>query len=122
MSKEDKDELIISALLSNPTIRAAAIVCEVSERQIYTRLKTPSFKARYDAARRELLEQSTAYVQGMVSEAIKKMHDVMNDPETSKQVQLNAAEGIIRNSLKLTEQADVISQIEDLKKAVYQNE
>ena len=117
-----KDELIISALLSNPTVRAASTACGVSETQIYARLRNATFKAKYGAARRELLEQSTAYIQGIVSEAIQKMRDVMNDPDASQQVQLNAAEAITRNSLKLTEQADILAQLAELKKAVFPNE
>ena len=117
-----KDELIISALIGNPTVRAAATACGVSETQIYTRLRTAAFREKYDAARRELLEQSTAYIQGIVSEAIQKMRDVMNDPNASQQVQLNAAEAITRTSLKLTEQADILAQIAELKKAVFPNE
>lgn len=117
-----KDELIIAALLSNPTVRAASTACGVSETQIYARLRNATFKAKYDAARRELLEQSTAYIQGIVSEAIQKMRDVMNDPDASQQVQLNAAEAITRNSLKLTEQADILAQLAELKKAVFPNE
>lgn len=117
-----KDELILAALLSNPTVRAAATACGVSETQIYARLRTPAFKERYDNARHELLAQSTTFVQGLVGDAIKKMRDVMNDPDASQQVQLNAAEAITRNSLKLTEQTDILAQIAELKKAVFANE
>lgn len=114
-----KDELIISALISNPTVRAAAAACGVSETQIYSRLRQPAFKEKYDTARRGLLEQSTAYLQGIVSEAIEKMRDVMNDPDAAPQVQLNAAEAITRTSLKLTEQTDILTQLAELKKAVF---
>lgn len=117
-----KDEIIISALISNPTVRAAAQVCGVCETQIYARLRTKAFREKYDAARLEVLQQSTAYIQGIVSEAIQKMRNVMNDPDASQQVQLNAAEAIIRNSLKLTEQADIMAQLAEIKKAVYPNE
>lgn len=117
-----KDELILAALLSNPTVRAAATACCVSETQIYARLRTPAFKERYDNARRELLAQSTTFVQSLVGDAIKKMRDVMNDPDASQQVQLNAAEAITRNSLKLTEQNDILTQLAELKKAVFANE
>lgn len=119
---ERKDELIIAALISNPTVAAAATACGVSQTQIFARLRTPAFKEKYDAARREILEQSAAYIQGMVSEAIRKMRDVMNDKNASPQVQLNAAEAITRNSLKLTEQADILTQLAELKKAVFPNE
>ena len=117
-----KDEIIMAALISNQTVRAASKACGVSETQIYARLRTPAFKEKYDAARRELLEQSAAYVQGLVSDAIKKMYEVMNDRDASQQVQLNAAEAITRNSLKLTEQADILAQLAELKKAVFPNE
>lgn len=119
---ERKDELIISALISNPTVRAAAAVCGISEKQIHTRLRQPAFREKYDAARRELLEQSTAYIQGIVSEAIQKMRDVMHDPDASQQVQLNAAEAITRTSLKYTEQNDILAQLAELKKAVFHSE
>lgn len=117
-----KDEVIIAALISNPTVRAASKACGVSETQIYARLRTPAFKEKYDTARREILEQSAAYIQGLVSDAIKKMHAIMNDENASQQVQLNAAEAITRNSLKLTEQADILAQLAELKKAVFPNE
>ena len=121
-TKKRNDETLIAALISNPTIKAAATACGVSERYIYGRLHDPAFKEKYDAARREVLEQSTAFIQGIVSEAITKMRDVMNDPDASQQTQLNAAESILRNSLKLTEQNDILTQLAELKKAVFPNE
>lgn len=117
-----KDEQILAALLTNPTVRAASKACGVSETQIYARLRNPEFREKYDNARRELLEQSTAYIQGIVSEAIDKMREVMNDPDAAPQVQLNAAECITRNSLKLTEQTDILRQLAELKKAVFPND
>lgn len=117
-----KDELIISALLGNPTVRKAAAACGVSEAQIYARLRNAAFKEKYDRARRELLAQSTAYLQGITGEALQKMYQIMNDPDAAPQVQLNAANAIASNSLKMTEQADILAQIEELKKAVFPNE
>ena len=122
MKNQNKDEIVIAALISNPTVRAAAQVCGVCETQIYSRLRTKAFKDKYDAARLEVLQQSTAYIQGVISEAIQKMRDIMNDENASQQVQLNAAEAIIRTSLKLTEQTDIITQLAEIKKAVFPNE
>ena len=121
-TKKRNDETLIVALISNPTIKAAATACGVSERYIYGRLRDPAFKEKYDAARREMLEQSTAFIQGITSEAIQKMREVMNDPDASQQTQLNAAESILRNSLKFTEQNDILTQLAELKKAVFPNE
>lgn len=118
-ASERRDELILAALLSNSTVRAAAAACDVSETQIYSRLRNKEFREKYDRARRDLLDQSTAYIQGLVSEAIKKMYDVMNDKNAAPQVQLNAAESIIRTCLKLTEQQDILQQIQELQEAVF---
>ena len=114
-----KNELIISSLISTTSVRAAAKVCGVSETQIYARLRDPAFKKQYDDARREMLEQSTAYVQGIVGEALQKMYEIMNDENAAPQIQLKAAEAIVRNSIKLTEQNDIIGQIAELMAAVF---
>ena len=118
-SANRKDELIIAALLSNPTVRAAAAACGVSETQIYARLRQPAFKERYDRARLEVLQQSTAYLQGIVSDAIRKMYELMNDPDTAPQIQLNAAIAITRTQQTMTEQTDILTQLAELKKAVF---
>lgn len=114
-----KDELIISALLSNPTVRGAAAACGISETQIYARLRKATFNRKYERARREVLAQSTAYLQGVTGEALQKMHKIMNDPNAAPQVQLNAANAIASNSLKMTEQLEILTQLNELKKAVF---
>lgn len=116
-----KDDLVIAALITNPTVRAASAACGVSETQIYCRLRTPAFKERYDRTKREMLEQCTTYVQGTLSEALEKMREIMNDPDASQQVQLNAAESIVRTALKLSEITFVLGEIEDIKKALNPN-
>ena len=116
---ERKDELIIAALLSNPTVRAAAAVCGISETQIYDRLRKPAFKEKYDQARLELLQQSTGYLQGIVGDAIRKMYEIMNDPDNAATVQLQAATAITRTQLAMTEQTDILTQLAELKKAVF---
>lgn len=117
-----KDELIITALLSNPTVRAAAAACGMGETQIYARLRNPAFKERYDRARLETLQQSTAYLQGIVGEAIRKMYDIMTDPDNAPTVQLQAAQAITRTQQAMTEQTDILTQLAELKRAVFPDE
>jgi len=106
----------LAALISNPTIRAASQACGVSETQIYTYLRDPEFKTKYDATRRELLERNTAALQSHLGAAIQTMGDLCVDPDASAQVRLNVADAIIRNTLKLTEQTDIIGRISALEK------
>ena len=118
----DRDDLVIAALIANPTIKAASAACGVSETQISVRLRKPAFKKRYDEARRELLEQTTAYVQGALTEAIDKLLSIMRDPDVSPQTQVNAASALVRTFLKLNEDTYILNQIEEIKKAIFINE
>ena len=38
------DDRIITALLTKPTIKAAAVECGISESKVYSRLRDPDFK------------------------------------------------------------------------------
>ena len=118
----DRDDLVIAALIANPTIKAASAACGVSETQIRVRLRKPAFKKKYDTARRELLEQTTAYVQGALTEAIDKLLSIMRDPDASPQTQVNAASALVRTFLKLNENCYILNQIEEIKKAVFIDE
>lgn len=111
-----KDDTLIAALLSNATVRAAAQAVGRSETQVYARLRDPLFKARYDEVRHGLLEQSTAALQGRLSAAVETMTEIMQDTDAPHQTRLNAAEAIVRNSLKLTEQTDIIERLDRLEK------
>ena len=81
------DEIILAALLSTPTVRAASQACGVSESVIYSRLKEPDFRERYDKERREMLTQSAAALQTHLGDAIEAMGEIVNDKETPLGVQ-----------------------------------
>lgn len=111
-----KDEKIMAALLANPTIRAASQACGVSETQIYARLRNPAFKARYQDARQELLAGATRALQAHLADAITVMVEICRDTKAAPQIRLNAADAILRNSLRLTEQEEILTELRKLEK------
>lgn len=117
MTKDEKDERILAALISNPSTRAAAQACHVSETHIYERLRDRDFKARYDKARLSLLDETTAALQKHLRAAVEGMANIAEDQTAPAQVRLNACEGIIRCSLKMTEQVEILKRIEQLETA-----
>ena len=121
-NKNKRDEKIIAALICNPTRRAAAAALKISEAQLYARMHSPEFKQKYADARREVLEQSTAYLQGIVGDALLKMYEIMTDPDNAPTVQLQAAQAITRTQIAMTEQVDILVQLAELKKAVFPDE
>lgn len=86
----------------------------MSESQVYSRLRNPDFKARYDKARQELLDGNVRALQGHLGTAIEVMGQICTDSETPPQTRLNAADAIIRNSLKLTETVDILRRLSEL--------
>ena len=118
VQKAEKDEKILAALLANPTTKAAAAACGISETQIYERLRDTEFKNRYDSARCEMLEASAAALQKHIGAAIEEMAKIATDKDTPAQTRLNACEAVIRSSLKLTDQVEILRRIEKLEKSM----
>lgn len=111
------DEAIIAALLSSATNYAAAQQCGLSESQMYARMRNDGFKKKYAETKARLLERATAAVQGHMGEAVSTMAEIMGNDKNSPQVRLNAADSIIRNGLRLTEQQEIIERLEALERA-----
>lgn len=108
------DEKILNALLCANSAQEAAKQSGISRSTIQRRLSDPAFRERYYAAQRDLLKDHTAALQGHMGTAIEVMADVMTDQGASAQTRLNAADAVIRNSLKLTEQTDILRRLEAL--------
>jgi hypothetical protein len=111
-----KDEAIIAALLSTPTVKAAAVKAGIGETQLRARLRDPEFNEKYKTARRELLQESTNALQTHLQTAVQVLYDVMTDTEASQQTRVNAAEAVIRNNLKMTEQTDILTRLDELER------
>ena len=108
------DEEIIAALLSAETNRKAADICGLSERQLYKRMRSDDFKIRYARARGQILDRATTTVQSGMNEAVCTMIDIMRNTDISPQTRLNAADSVLRNGLKLTEQNEILQRLERL--------
>jgi hypothetical protein len=68
-----REEVAIAALLPEPTILQAAEKAIVSESTLLRRLAEPAFKARYRAARRQVVEQAVSELQQAASEAVEAL-------------------------------------------------
>lgn len=112
------DEKIISALLSCSTNKQAAAACGITEKQLYNRMSTATLKTKLAEARARLLDGATAALQARMGEAVDTMTTVMQDPDTPAQTRLNAAEAVLRNSLKLSERGDILARLDALEEAL----
>lgn len=96
------DEALITAIISNPTIKAAAKAAGCSESVIYQRLRKRKFVETLKAYREEILRETVSKVQANMSSAVETIASIMNDSKINPQQRLNAAEMLIRQHRELT--------------------
>lgn len=113
-AKQDK---AIAALLSEPTIAAAADKLGVNDRQIYRWLEESEFVAAYRAARREAVGQAIARLQQTSSHAVTVLLSLMADRKTPATVRLNAASKVLEFAVKAIELDDIQARLEALEQA-----
>lgn len=114
MAKNNKDQLILNAVLAYPTVREASEAINVPESTIYLRLKDEKFNKRYNEAKTQMLKNTTTFLQTKLQEATATIVEIMNDTETPPQVRLNAAKSVFDYCIKLTETTEILSRIEAL--------
>ena len=110
--RERCEELAILALLSEPTIAAAATKARISERTLLRWLAESSFQARYRAARRQVVEQAIAQLQQGTGEAVEALRRNLKCGVPAAEIA--AAKAVIDFSTKAIELTDLIERIEAL--------
>ena len=108
------DEQIIAAVLAADTNKSAADMCGLSEAQFYKRIRADDFKQKFSKIKAELFEHATITMQNGMTEAANTMLEILRCEKASPQVRLNAADSILRNAMKLTEQNDILQRLERL--------
>jgi hypothetical protein len=106
-----KQELLIAALLSSPTIQEAAHAAGVSEPTAHRWLREAAFEVAYRAARREAVHQAIARLQWAASTAVSLLIDIIKDEQAHASLRLRAAEKVIDHALKAVELEDLEARV-----------
>jgi hypothetical protein len=115
---EPGQERAIIALLSEPTLRAAASSAGISETTLWRWLREPSFRVAYRRARQEVLERATIRLAAIAEAAVEALGEIVADPTVSPHVRVSAASRIIEFALKAAEIEDVQARLEKLEAAL----
>lgn len=117
MAKKVSNEIIITALLTSGTLKAAAAVAGVSERTIYDRMNEGEFQALYKAAKADLIRAAVFSLNSKVQAAIDTVAAIMQDENNHAAIRLQAAQTILNNAGKFAQrlqadEASVITQVD----------
>jgi DNA-binding MurR/RpiR family transcriptional regulator len=93
-------ERAVAALLSKPTIRAAARECGVSSRTLQRVMKQPEFESAYRDARRALVREATAKLTANSGRAAEVLRRVFDDRKATPGARVAAATQTIRLTLE----------------------
>lgn len=118
IGKRIKDEVLIAALITCPTIKEAAAQTKVGETTLHKRLNDPEFQKKYRDACVELVKDHAATMQIAMGEAIGTLREIVKDKEAAGGVRASAAEAILRNAMKLTEQANILERLDHLEQRI----
>ena len=103
MAKRLCNEAIISALLSEGSIKAAAEALGCKEQTIYTRMKQEDFQQQYAQARAELMKSATAKLQNHRTAAVDVLAEIMTDETVPKQTRVYSAVNILQIAKQYTQ-------------------
>jgi hypothetical protein len=115
-----KQHKALAALLSEPTVTAAAAKCGIGERTLHTWLHdVPAFAAAYTAARRDAVGQAVGRLQHATGIAVDALIDVLDSEYTPAPaaVRVSAAKVIIEYALRFRELDELESRIAALENA-----
>lgn len=110
--KRLQDEDIISALIAEGSIKAAAASLECATRTLYERMKAPSFKELYSRTKADILKTATAKLQGELCGSIKTLCEIRDDTTAPKQTRANCAVSILQYGRQFAETVDILERLE----------
>ncbi len=113
-----KREVAIEALLTEPTVEAAARVSKVSARTIRRWLKDDAdFVASYRAARRQIFEAAIGRLVSLCAKAVEQIEAIFNDPKAPRTVKLNACR-IVFEQVRASQADDLEERLQQIEEQV----
>lgn len=108
------DEIIVSALLSCPTLEAAAAQCGLSVRQLYERRQSEDFTRKLREAQADALAGTVRYLQQNTATAASTLVEICEHGQ--EQNRLTAARTLLDQAAKFTEVLDFAERLEAVEK------
>ena len=109
---------ILAALLSEPTIKAAAAKARVSEATVYRALRVEEFARLYRESRREVTQHTVMRLQARSSEAAEILFKIAQDAEAPATARVSACRAIIEQAFDGVKTTELVERVDALQKFV----
>jgi transposase-like protein len=111
-----KKEQAIAALLSQSSIGSAAKKVGIGEKTLFRWLRLDDFQQEYKNARRQVIDQTIAQIQTVMSEAVQTLLNIMSDGAAPASAKVSAARALLDIGFKVVEIEDLEGRIENIEK------
>ena len=109
-----RQEQAIAALLTEPTVTAAAAKANVPERTLYRWLDEPAFTAAYRAARRKTVKQTVARLQRASAPVVSLLLQLAASDQTPATARVAACRAVLDYTFKAVELEDLDERLSEL--------
>lgn len=116
--KDQKREVAIASLLNASSLREAAKKAGIAEATLHRYLKDDTFKAQYQEAKKEVVQQAICQLQQSAGKAVRVLIAIAEDEESPSSARVSAAKTILETSLKAVELEDLEKRVGELEKLI----
>ena len=109
-------------MLEESTISKAAEKAGITRKTAYNYLKNKDFKKELNRRRGELVNDAVRYLQGKLSLCNETLVSMIENPDTSHQIKINAINAIYTNCKSMTETAEIITRLEQIEEIIESRE
>lgn len=107
----------ITALVANPSIKAAAAACGISEKTLHQWLNDPAFAAELKKAQDATTKAAMRRVVVSVNAAVSVLEEIMHDITVSPAARVSAARTLLDSALRVYETQDIEDRMAAIERA-----
>lgn len=118
----DKQLAFIDAYLSESDINKVCKKLNITRPTYYKYLNDDAIKQEISRIRLATIENTTRYLQDSLTLCSQELVKIVKSEDTAPQIKINAINSIFNNCSKLTEQVDIIQEIDKINQRLQEQE
>ena len=108
----------LQAMLEESTLSKAAERIGISRTTAHKYLKDEDFQKELNRRRGECINDTVRYLQGKLALCSETLVAIIENPDTSDQIKINAINAIYTNCKSMTETAEIITRLEQVEELI----